>query len=89
MKVRVENVSFSITEADLWRAFGRCGSVASVNIVTSRATGSRLGFALVEMEDAGDAHDAIRVLDGTELGGRNIRVFGAESSGPIPLPHGH
>lgn len=89
MKVRVENVSFSITEADLWSAFGRYGSVASVNIVTSRETGSRLGFALVEMEAEGDAHDAIRVLDGSELGGRNIRVHGAKSGRPIPPPHGH
>lgn len=88
MKIRVGNVSVSSTEADLWRAFECCGAVASVNLVTSQATGSRLGFAFVEMEDESEAHEAIQALDGTDLGGRRITVKAARSL-PIPSPRGH
>jgi RNA recognition motif-containing protein len=89
MKIRVENLSVSSTKAELWRAFERCGSVVSVDIVTSRETGIRLGFALVEMACAGDAYDAIRALDGTELGGRNLKVQEAQSSRLTRPLHGH
>jgi RNA recognition motif-containing protein len=89
MKIHVGNVSVSSTEADLWRAFERCGAVASVNIVTSHATGSRLGFAFVEMDDEGEALQAIHTLDGTDLGGRSITVKGASRSVSIPPPRAH
>lgn len=89
MKLHVGNVSVSSTEADLWRAFERCGAVASVNIVTSRATGSRLGFAFVEMQNEGEAQEAILALDGSDLGGRRITVKEARNDLPIPPPRGH
>ena len=88
MKIRIGNISVSSTEADLWRAFERCGAVASVNIVTSRETGSRLGFAFVEMEDEDEAQGAIQALHGTDLGGRSITVEDTRSF-PIPPPRGH
>jgi RNA recognition motif-containing protein len=86
-KIYIGNLSFSTTEEDLKRAFERCGSVDSVHIVTSRETGSRRGFAFVEMEDASAAGDAIRALDGTDLGGRNIRV--KDPHRQISPPRGH
>ena len=89
MKLQVGNVSVSSTEADLWRAFERCGAVASVNVVTSLATGSRLGFAFVEMQDEDEAQAAILALDGSDLGGRRITVKQARNHLPIPPPHGH
>jgi RNA recognition motif-containing protein len=89
MKIHVGNVSVSSTEAHLRRAFERCGAVASVNIVTSQATGSRLGFAFVEMDDEGEALEAIHALHGTDLGGRSITVKGAFRSMPIPPQRGH
>jgi len=73
-KIYVGNLPFSSTEADLKNVFGRHGSVASVSIITDRETGRPRGFAFVEMEEASAADDAIRALDGTDLGGRNIKV---------------
>ena len=73
-KLYVGNLPFSSTEADLKDVFGRHGGVASVSVITDRETGRARGFAFVEMEDADAAQNAIRALDGTDLGGRNIKV---------------
>ncbi|HEY7818336.1 MAG TPA: RNA-binding protein [Vicinamibacteria bacterium] len=77
-KIYSGNLSFSSTEADLKDAFGRHGAVESVNIITDRETGRPRGFAFVEMEEASAADDAIRALDGSDLGGRTIKVSEAQ-----------
>lgn len=77
-KIYVGNLSFSSTEADLKSAFGRHGSVESVNIIMDRETGRPRGFAFVEMAEATAAADAIRALDGSDLGGRTIKVSEAQ-----------
>lgn len=77
-KLYVGNLPFSSTEADLKDAFGRHGGVQSVNVITDRETGRARGFAFVEMEDAEAAQNAIRALDGTDFGGRNIKVNEAQ-----------
>jgi RNA recognition motif-containing protein len=77
-KIYVGNLPFSSTEADLKDVFGRHGAVDSVNIITDRETGRPRGFAFVEMEEANDADDAIRALDGSDLGGRDIKVNEAQ-----------
>jgi RNA recognition motif-containing protein len=80
-KLYVGNIAFSSTEADLRDLFGRHGTVESVAVITDRETGRSRGFAFVEMEEAGAARDAIRALDGTELGGRTIKVNEAQDRG--------
>ena len=77
-KIYVGNLPFSSTEADLKDVFGRHGGVESVSVITDRETGRPRGFAFVEMEDAESAQNAIRALDGTDLGGRNIKVNEAQ-----------
>ena len=77
-KIYVGNLSFSSTEADLKSAFGRHGSVESVSIIMDRETGRPRGFAFVEMAEASAAADAIRALDGSDLGGRTIKVSEAQ-----------
>jgi RNA recognition motif-containing protein len=77
-KIYVGNLPFSSTEADLKNVFGRHGAVASVNIIMDRETGRPRGFAFVEMEEARAADDAIRALDGSDLGGRSIKVNEAQ-----------
>jgi RNA recognition motif-containing protein len=76
-KLYVGNLPFSTTEAELRDLFGRHGSVESVKVITDRETGRPRGFAFVEM-DATAASDAIRSLDGTDLGGRTLRVNEAQ-----------
>ena len=91
-KIYIGNLPFSSTEADLKDAFGRHGAVESVNLITDRETGRPRGFAFVEMEEASAADDAIRALDGSDLGGRTIKVNEAQdrrtgrSKARRPLP---
>ena len=77
-KIYVGNLSFSSTEADLKSAFGRHGAVESVSIIMDRETGRPRGFAFVEMADENSAADAIRALDGSDLGGRTLKVNEAQ-----------
>jgi len=77
-KLYVGNLSFSMTEADLKDLFGRHGSVEAVNVITDRETGRPRGFAFVEMSEGSAAQDAIRALDGTDFGGRTIKVNEAQ-----------
>ena len=77
-KIYIGNLPFSSTEDELRAVFERHGSVASVNVITDRETGRSRGFGFVEMDDASAADDAIRALDGSELGGRDLRVNEAQ-----------
>jgi len=77
-KLYVGNLPFSSTEDDLRDVFGRHGTVESVNVIMDRETGRPRGFAFVEMSEASAADDAIRALDGSDLGGRSIRVNEAQ-----------
>jgi RNA recognition motif-containing protein len=77
-KLYVGNLPFSTTEDELRTVFQRHGSVDSVNVITDRETGRARGFAFVEMSEPSAADDAIRALDGTELGGRSLRVNEAQ-----------
>ena len=78
-KLYVGNLSFDSTEADLKDLFSRHGSVESVAVITDRETGRARGFAFVEMSEASAAQDAIRALDGTDFGGRSIKVNEAQA----------
>jgi len=71
-KLYVGNIPFSCTEADLRDLFGRHGTVTSVKVITDRETGRPRGFAFVEMETG--AQEAMRALDGSQFGGRPMRV---------------
>ena len=77
-KLYVGNLPFSSTEEDLRSVFERHGSVDSVNVITDRETGRPRGFAFVEMSEESTASEAIRALDGSDLGGRNIKVNEAQ-----------
>ena len=77
-KLYVGNLSFSNPEADLKALFGRHGLVESVNVIMDRETGRPRGFAFVEMAEGSAAQDAIRALDGTDFGGRTLKVNEAQ-----------
>ena len=77
-KIYVGNLPFSSTEEELKGVFGRYGTVEAVNVITDRDSGRPRGFAFVEMEEASAAADAIRALDGTDFGGRDIKVNEAQ-----------
>ena len=77
-KLYVGNLPFTVTEDELRTLFERHGNVASVNVITDRETGRARGFAFVEMDDAPAADEAMRALDGSDLGGRSLRVNEAQ-----------
>lgn len=77
-KIYVGNLPFTTTEDELRGVFERHGSVDSVAVITDRETGRPRGFAFVEMSEVSAADDAIRALDGSDLGGRNLRVNEAQ-----------
>lgn len=73
-RLYVGNLPYSVSEEELRSAFEQAGSVSSVYLPTDRQTGQPRGFGFVEMASDSDADNAIRMLDGTSMGGRQIRV---------------
>ena len=84
-KLYVGNLPFTSTEDELRELFGRHGSVDSVKVITDRETGRPRGFAFVEMSEPSAATDAIRALDGSQVGGRALKVSEAQDK---PRPGG-
>jgi RNA recognition motif-containing protein len=80
-RLYVGNLPFTVTEEELRELFGRHGAVQSVNVVTDRETGRPRGFAFVQFEDPTGAEAAMRALDGSNMGGRTIRVNEAMERG--------
>lgn len=83
-KIYVGNLPFATTDEDLAELFAKHGKVSSAKVITDRETGRSRGFGFVEMEDATAADEAIRVVDGTEVEGRNLRVNEAKERGSGP-----
>ena len=74
MRLYVGNLPFETTEADLQDLFSQHGEVADTAIVMDRETGRSRGFGFVEMKDESAARAAISALDGSDNGGRNLKV---------------
>ncbi|MFP4071095.1 MAG: RNA recognition motif domain-containing protein [Desulfovibrionales bacterium] len=71
--IYVGNLPWSATEEEVREAFAAFGEVESVKLIEDRETGRPRGFGFVEM-DASGADDAIEALDGSDFGGRTIKV---------------
>jgi cold-inducible RNA-binding protein len=74
MKIYIGNMSFDTTEDQLRKAFESFGEVSAVNIITDRNSGEPRGFAFVEMSAKDEAMAAISGLNGSEVGGRELKV---------------
>jgi len=68
-KVYVGNLPDNAIKADVENAFSKYGHVRNVWVARNPP-----GFAFVEYEDARDAEDAVRGLDGTRICGSRVRV---------------
>lgn len=84
MNIYVGNLPYSATEDELRTAFSAFGEVSSVNVIMDRDTGQSKGFAFVEMSDNASADAAIKGLNDTAMGGRNLRVNQAKPRGERP-----
>ncbi len=74
----VGNLPFSATEADLNQLFSQHGKVDRVAIIIDRETGRSRGFGFVEMGNDAEADAAINALNGTDFGGRPLKVNEAQ-----------
>lgn len=84
MNIYVGNLAYSVTEDELRSAFSEFGTVTSVKIITDRDTGQSKGFGFVEMSGDSEADAAIKALNDTALGGRNMKVNQARPRQPRP-----
>ena len=73
-RLYVGGLPYSTTEEDLRAAFEPAGNITSLTIVTDRYSGQSRGFGFVEMATNEEAQAAIRLLNGTTLGGRTLTV---------------
>ena len=82
-KVFVGNLSFNTTKEELEALFAPIGEISDVFVPLDRDSGRPRGFAFVTFAAPESAAEAIRRLDGAELGGRQLRVneANAERSG--------
>lgn len=63
--------------------FSPFGEVQSVKIVSDRETGRPRGFGFVEMGDE-DADNAIKALEGHQMGGRALKINEARPKATRP-----
>ncbi|XP_072952143.1 33 kDa ribonucleoprotein, chloroplastic [Typha angustifolia] len=73
-RLYVGNLPFSMTPAQLAEIFGEAGTVDTVEVIYDRVTDRSRGFAFVTMATVEEASEAIRMLDGSQLGGRAVKV---------------
>ena len=80
----VGNLSFDTTRDQLFGHLTEAGEIVDVFIPTDRATGKPRGFAFVEFASTDEAQAAITKFDGSELGGRSLRINMADDRPPRP-----
>jgi len=74
MNIYVGNLSWQMTDEDLRNLFEQHGTVTSAKIVKDKVSGRSKGFGFVEMQDDGEAQQAITSLYDSEVMGRKIIV---------------
>lgn len=71
--IYVGNLPFKVTESELAEFFSQFGKVYDVKLINDRDTGRPRGFGFVRMDDE-PALAAIAAVDGTQMGGRTLKV---------------
>ena len=82
MDIYVGNLPYTATEEEVAEAFAAFGAVERVKLITDRETGRPRGFAFVTLADSSKVAEAAEAVDGTDLGGRSLRVNPAEPREP-------
>jgi hypothetical protein len=74
MRIYVGGLPFSTTSEQLEDIFAEFGTVTSAQVIEDKFTRQSRGFGFVEMENAEEGNVAISKLDGTQLGGRTLKI---------------
>lgn len=78
-KLYVGGLPYATTNDELKAHFEAAGPVVEAVVITDRETGRSRGFGFVTMETAEGAEAAISQFDGSDLGGRTLKVNPAQS----------
>jgi RNA recognition motif-containing protein len=81
-KLYVGNLAFSMSSEELEQLFTEFGQVVSAKVITERETGRSRGFGFVELGDKTAGENAIKELNGKQIGGRPLIVREAEERRP-------
>ncbi|MBC7235741.1 MAG: RNA-binding protein [Chloroflexi bacterium] len=87
-RLYVGNLPYQMTDAELESTFAQVGDVVDAVVVMDRETGRSRGFGFVEMADEQAAEAAIKQLNGSQVGGRSIRVAEANPRPDRSRPRG-
>ena len=74
MEIYVGNLPWSVSDQELADAFGAYGNVEKASIISDRQSGRSKGFGFVTMNDADEGNKAIEAMNGSEMGGRNLKL---------------
>ena len=81
-RLYVGNLPYGTTDQELASAFTKAGPVTEATVVIDRETGRSRGFGFVEMATEAGAAAALTQLNGTEVGGRMLKVAEAKDRPP-------
>ncbi|XP_021769597.1 33 kDa ribonucleoprotein, chloroplastic-like [Chenopodium quinoa] len=70
----VGNLPYSMTSDQLSEVFAEAGQVRFIEIIYDKVTDRSRGFGFVTMGSVDEAKEAIRMFDGSQVGGRTVRV---------------
>ncbi|KAG6580756.1 hypothetical protein SDJN03_20758, partial [Cucurbita argyrosperma subsp. sororia] len=73
-KLYIGNLPYAMTSSQLTEVFAEAGHVVSVQVIYDKVTDRSRGFAFVTMATLEEAKEAIRMFDGSLIGGRTVRV---------------
>jgi RNA recognition motif-containing protein len=74
VQIYAGNLPYSTNDDSLKNLFESFGEVTSSKVIKDKQTGRSKGFGFIEMADSNAANDAIKGLDGSDFGGRKIKV---------------
>lgn len=79
--VYIGNMPYNFDEEDVREHFEQFGDVKNVKLIFDRETQRPKGYGFVEMDDT-EASTAIETLNGSQWGGRTIKVNEANPRKP-------
>lgn len=83
----IANLSYQTREEDLQELFAKFGKIKYCKVIRDPVSKESRGFGFVTFEDAGDAQEAIKQLNNTEVSGRKLHIEEAKRAKPYsPTP---
>lgn len=85
-RIYIGSLHWDITEDQIVRVFSPFGSILSCTLIPNPETGKHKGYGFIEYSNPQEAQEAIKQMDGFELGGRTLKVGPALSGAVMSTP---